>query len=272
VPGDERDKVRSIAREVAPLAAALLLTTAYTRLFTVFLNAAEDSAEVARYLFAFQFVEQVIVVAGIVGGALLPIIAVRGASVLLTRDHVVHELAVAMTAMGALAAAALMGFAPLLCELIGGPNLEAANRYLQLVSPLSALIFVAFVLGYVYIAMERGGAYLRFNAIALAFNLAANAALTLTVGASATARIAWVTELLVVTLAFAPLTRGSATGRAAAVRIAAIVAVTVVGAELTAGDVLAPALGAMLVALASAALAAGPLRHFGESVLRPDRS
>ena len=264
--------MRSIAREVAPLAAALLLTTAYTRLFTVFLNAAEDSAEVARYLFAFQFVEQVIVVAGIVGGALLPIIAVRGASVLLTRDHVVHDLAVAMTAMGALAAAALMGFAPLLCELIGGPNLEAANRYLQLVSPLSALIFVAFVLGYVYIAMERGGAYLRFNAIALAFNLAANAALTLTVGASATARIAWATELLVVDarvraadagLGLRP--RGGRAHRRDRRRHRR-------RRRAHGRGVLPPAVGALLVALAAAALAAGPLRHFGEAVLRPDRS
>jgi O-antigen/teichoic acid export membrane protein len=268
----DRDRVRSVLREVAPLAGALALTTAYTRVYTVFLNAAEDAADVARYLFAFQFVEQVIVVAGILGGALLPIVAARGRSVRLTHDHVIHELATAMTALGAIAAAALIGFAPIVCRLIGGDNLAPADRYLQLVAPLSALIFVAFVLGYVYIAMERGAAYLRFNAVALAFNLAANAALTLTVGASATARVAWATELLVVTLAFAPLARGTATGRAAGLRIAAIVAVTVAGAELAGGEVVAPAVAAVVVALAAAALAAGPLRRFGEAVLRPDRS
>ncbi|HEV3001512.1 MAG TPA: oligosaccharide flippase family protein [Solirubrobacteraceae bacterium] len=271
-PGPQRARVRSIAREVAPLAAALLLTTAYTRLFTVFLNAAEDAADVARYLFAFQFVEQVIVVAGIVGGALLPIIAVRGRTVRLVADDVVHELTVAMAAVGAIVAGALVASAPVLCRAIGGPKLAAADRYLELVAPLSALIFVAFVLGYVYIAMGRGAAYLRFNAAALAFNLAANAALTLTVGASATARVAWATELIVVTLAFAPLARASASGRATAVRVAAIVAVAVTGAELAGGDVLAPAVAGVLVAAAAAALAAGPLRRFAGAVLRPGRS
>jgi O-antigen/teichoic acid export membrane protein len=264
--------VRSILREVAPLAAALLLTTAYTRLYTVFLNAAEDSADVARYLFAFQFVEQIIVVAGIVAGALLPIIAVRAASQRLTKDEVVHALTVAMAAFGALGSAALIAFAPLLCELIGGDKLAPADRYLQLVAPLSALIFVAFVLGYVYIAMERGGAYLRFNAAALVFNLAANAALTLTVGASATARIAWATELLVVTLAFAPLARGTASGRTAALRIAGIFAFAVAGAELAGADVLAPALAGLLVAAAALVLGGGPLKRFAEAAIRPDRS
>jgi O-antigen/teichoic acid export membrane protein len=268
-PGAQRERLRSVAREVAPLAAALVLTTAYTRLFTVFLNAAEDAADVARYLFAFQFVEQVIVLAGIVGGALLPIIAMRAREAVLASDEVVRQLCVAMAAFGALGSAALVGFAPVLCRLIGGAALAPADRYLQLVAPLAALIFLAFVLGYVYIAMGRGAAYLRFNAAALAFNLAANAALTLTVGASATARIAWATELLVVTLAFAPFVRESP---AVGLRVAALVAAAVAGAELAGAGVLAPALAGAAIALAALAVGGRQLRRFGEAALRPGRS
>ena len=49
--------------------------TVYTRVDVVFVNAAVGTAEVAAYLFAFQFIEQLIVLGAIVGAAVLPLMA-----------------------------------------------------------------------------------------------------------------------------------------------------------------------------------------------------
>ena len=50
-----------------------VLVSLYARLHVVFVNAAEDARGVAEYLLAFQFVEQLFVVGGILAGALLPL-------------------------------------------------------------------------------------------------------------------------------------------------------------------------------------------------------
>jgi O-antigen/teichoic acid export membrane protein len=237
-PGPQAPKVRSVLLEVAPLAGALLLVATYSRIFVVFVNAAEDSVVVAQYLFAFQFIEQLIVVAGIVAGTLLPLLAVRARGVALLADTSMHALVLAVTAFGGVMAALLVALAPPLCRLVGGPRLAPADHYLTLLAPMAAIVMPAFVLGYLYLAVGAAKRYLWFNAAGLLFNVAANASLTLTVGASATARIAWGTEVLVVTLAMHPLVRSGRSGREHWLRVMAIVVACVAGAELVAaGDV-----------------------------------
>ena len=87
-PGDGAERVRSVLREAAPLAGALVLVSLYVRLHVVFVNAVEDAQGVAEYLLAFQFIEQLFVVAGILAGTLLPLLAARAARVDLLADRV----------------------------------------------------------------------------------------------------------------------------------------------------------------------------------------
>jgi O-antigen/teichoic acid export membrane protein len=259
VPGPQGPRIRSMLVELAPLAAALLLTATYTRTFVIFLNAAEDTATVARYLFAFQFVEQLIVVAGIVAGATLPLLAVRGRSTALLEDPLTHRLLRAISAGGGLISAALILVADPITRIIGGPDLAPAGRYLELLAPMGAIIMPALVLGYVYVAVGRAGDYLRFNIVALALNLAANAGLTLTIGANASARISWATEAVVVASALGVVARRSPSGRDAGARIAAVVVACVLAAELAAAGVLPAALCAVGLAAAVALFARADL-------------
>jgi O-antigen/teichoic acid export membrane protein len=255
-PGPQAPKVRSVLLEVAPLAGALLLVATYTRIFVVFVNAAEDTAAVAQYLFAFQFIEQLIVVAGIVAGTLLPLLAVRARAVELLADASMHSLVLAVTAFGGVLSAVIVALAPPLCRLIGGSHLAPAEHYLTLLAPMAAIVMPAFVLGYLYVAVGAARRYLWFNAAGLLFNVAANAWLTLTVGASATARIAWGTELLVVTLAMLPLVQSGRSGQRHSLRMVAIVVACVAGAELAAAGDVARGLAAAGV-LACSLLAGG---------------
>ena len=86
----QRPRIRSVLKEVAPLAASLIFVTVYTRVDVVFVNAAVGAAEVAAYLFAFQFIEQLIVLGAIVGAAVLPLMAARAKQVEPFADKVTH--------------------------------------------------------------------------------------------------------------------------------------------------------------------------------------
>lgn len=267
VPGDMRPRVMSVLREVAPLAGALVLVTLYTRIFTVFLNAGEDSTTVARYLFAFQFIEQLLVAAGIVAGAVLPLLAVRGREATLLADRPTHELLIAVAAVGALGSAAFVAFAAPLTHAIGGGDLAPAGDYLVLLSPASAVLLPAFVLAYLYVALERSRRYLVMNAIALVVNLAANATLTLTYGAEATARIAWGTELLVIVMALWPVVRSGRSGAVVGALFALMISASVVAAEATASGAVAPGVAAVLLVAVVLAVAHGPLGRMLRTVI-----
>jgi PST family polysaccharide transporter len=259
VPGDMSVRVRSLLREVAPLALALVLVATYTRVFVVFLNAAEDSKVVGRFTFAFQFVEQLIVAAGILAGAVLPLLAARARTHDLLRDGRAHELLVAVAGAGALASALIVAMAAPLTRLIGGESMAAADQYLVLLAPVAAVIVPAFLLAYVYVTLQRSARYLYLNAAALVLNIAANAWLTLSYGADATARISWGTELFVVVLALAPIARASASGAAATARVLATIAATVLASELVASDTAAPVLAAAGLVAAVGLTAGRPL-------------
>jgi hypothetical protein len=78
--------------------------------------------------------------------------------------------------------------------------------------------------------------------------------------------VSWVTEALVVVLSYSALWRTGATGRAAGLRMAGVLAVVVAGAELAGGDVLVPGLAGAIVALAAVALGGRRLRDFARLV------
>lgn len=259
-PGDDRDRVRSLLHEALPLTGALVFVAIYTRIDVLFVNAAEATERaVAGYLFAFQFAEQVIVFGSIVASAALPLLAARGREGLL-RDPAVHDLLLALTAAGLLATLGTIAIAVPFVAVVGGAGLAPAAQSLVLLAPHAAVMLCAVPLVSIYVAEGRGRAYLKFNLIGLAVNVAGNAALTLPLGVGAAARLTWGTELVVVVLASAPLWRGSPAGRRVAARLAGLMVVAVAASELAAaghGNVVVAA----VAALAVPALAYGALRR-----------
>jgi O-antigen/teichoic acid export membrane protein len=265
VPGDQRPRVRSVLAEVAPLAAALLLVAVYTRIHVVFINAAEDAAGTARYLFAFQFVEQIIVLASIATAALLPMFAVRAGGVELLAERSSRRLLIGLAGVGALGSEVLVGGAVPLAKAVGGAKLAGASGSLVLLAPMSVLLLVAFMLAYLFLALGLAARYLRFNVVALCFCLVGHAVFTLHYGAPAAARVSWMTEALVVAMASVPLWRGHpATG----LRLGAVVAVTVLSAELTTAGIAAPVLAAVGGAAAVLVLSGAELRWLAERLRR----
>jgi O-antigen/teichoic acid export membrane protein len=267
VPGPQRERVLSLLREAGPLALALLITAAYTRTFVVFVNASDDSDLVrSNFLFAFNFVEQLLIFSGIAAGAVLPLLAVRARTSDLLSDEITHRLLVAVATAGALTAAAVIVIADPLTLLIGGPDQRGAGRFLTLLAPMSALLLPAMVLGFVYVAIGRSARYLRYTLIGLAFNLTANALLTLPHGAPASARIVWGTEAAVLVMPLAAIVATGSRGRAAAARMAVVFVAVAVSAELVAGHGLPPVAGGALSALVALAAGGQALWWLTESV------
>ncbi|MCK9247468.1 MAG: MATE family efflux transporter [Solirubrobacteraceae bacterium] len=265
VPGPQRARVRSVVAEVAPLAGALVLVAVYMRIYVVFVNEAEDEATIGRFVFAFQFVDQLMVAAGIVAGAALPLLAVRATAQRLLRDHRTHDLVVAVTAVGALIGVGMIAVATLIVDVVGGPEAAGAERYLRLLAPIAPLLLASFVLAYVYVAIGQSRRYLVFNAVGLVVNLVAHALLTLDHGAEAAARITWGTEMVVTGLALAGITF-VASGRRAAAATATVVVVVVVASELAAAGTVAPLVAAGGAGLVTVVVAHRPLRWMADAV------
>jgi O-antigen/teichoic acid export membrane protein len=251
----QREIVRSLIREVAPLAVAILLVSVYTRIDVVFVAAAEDAAGLAQYLLAFRFVEQLIVVAGILAQTLMPMIAARVSTTRAAfEDELTHRMLVALAVFGTLGAEALIVAAKPLIAIVGGHSFAFAAKLLILLAPMATALVLNFFLAYLLMAIKLGGRYLRYNAIALAFNLAANAVFTLKYGNVAAARVTWATEFLVVGAAMLPLAAAHAGGRAAALRCALLVAVTIASSELAYAHTAAPLVVGALGALGAVAI------------------
>jgi O-antigen/teichoic acid export membrane protein len=263
------DRVRAVVHEVAPLAVALLLVATYTRSFVLFLNASDASdAAIARFLFAFQFVEQLIVAAGIVAGAVLPLLALRAMGRALLAEDVAHRLLRAVGAAGALISGGILATSVLVTRLIGGPDLAPAAHDLQLLAPIGATILPAFLLAYVYIAAGLGRRYLWFNLVALAVNVAANAWLTVRHGPVASARISWATEAFVAALALLPVAASGRSGAGTAARLAVLLAAAVTAAELVAAGTVAPLPGGALLCVFAAVVGRADLTWLVRAVLR----
>lgn len=225
----QRPLIRAVARDVAPLAASLIFVTLYTRVDVVFVNAAADAQDVAAYLFSFQFIEQAIVVGGIITAAVLPLMAARARDVDPFEDDLTHKMLVSLAAAGAIGSFILIAIAEPLTRLIGGPGLAHAAEPLTLLAPTGVVLLVAIPLGTIYLAKNQGRRYLYFNSLALVFNLVANAALTLPFGIDWAARITWATELLVGAVASIPLWHAD---RTTAVELTGLVALVVGCSEL----------------------------------------
>jgi O-antigen/teichoic acid export membrane protein len=225
----QNPRIRSVALEVAPLAASLVFVTLYARVDVLFVNAAVGAAEVAAYLFSFQFIEQLFVLGAIVGSAVLPLMAVRAKVIDPFKDTLTHHMLVSLAAAGALGSFALIALAEPLTRLIGGPGLARAAEPLMLLAPTTVVLLVAIPLGTIYLAKGEGRRYLVFNSLALVFNLVANAALTLPFGIDWAARITWATELTVAITASIPLWRAH---RTTAIELAGLIAIAIGASEI----------------------------------------
>ena len=197
------DRGRGIER-AAPLAGALVLVAVYTRIGIVFVNEGASSVEVADFSLAFLFVEQAIVVAGILGAALLPMLAVRTARLSASEDALAADLLVGMTLAGAATAVGLVAFADPLVALLGGSEFDGAVEILRLLAPACTAIFANFFAGYLFVALQRARLYLWFNLVGLIVSVVLGLTLTLNGGAPAAARVTWITEVVVVSCAVVP--------------------------------------------------------------------
>jgi len=251
----DRVLIRTVLREAAPLAGAIVLVSIYTRIGVVFVNEARSGAGVAEFTFAFLFIEQAIVVAAILAATLLPMLAERGVGRTRDRPPVVGDMLSLVTFIGSAGALALIALARPIVLLIGGHELEGAVELLTLLAPACAALFANFYMGYVYVAARRAGRYLVFNLVGLAVSVGLGLWLTLDQGADAAARVTWITEAVVVLVAAASFFWRSPSDRLALLHLVALLGVVVACAELVAAGTLAPGaaavIGAVLIAVLS---------------------
>ena len=261
----ERRLVRSVLREAAPVAGAIVLVSVYTRIGVVFVNEAGEGG-VAAFTLAFLFIEQLFLVAGIIAATLLPMLAARAATRSLAEDEVSQDLLEAVSVLGALAAIVLIGVAEPAVLLIGGAELEGATNILRLLAPACVAILVNFYVAYLFVAARRAPLYLIYNLVGLVVSVVLGVVLTLDHGAEAAARVTWITELTVVSLAAVPFFGRAAGGRRALGWFAGAMGLAVVCSELVAAGTLDP-VPAALVAGALLALAGLPrVRRWREYV------
>ena len=171
-PSGGPGSVAAVLREAAPLAGALVLVSVYTRIGIVFVNEGASSAEVADFSLAFLFVEQAIVVAGILGAALLPMLALRAARLSAGEDALAADLLLSMTLAGTATGLGLVAFADPLVALLGGDEFRGAVKILRLLAPACAAIFANFFVGYLFVALRRARLYLWFNLAGLVVSVA----------------------------------------------------------------------------------------------------
>jgi O-antigen/teichoic acid export membrane protein len=272
--GRERALVRAVLLEAAPLAGAIVLVSIYTRIGIVFVNEAAESG-VGDYALAFLFIEQVFVVAAIVAATLLPLLAPRVAEGDPAGDVVIQDMFSWVVALGALGAVAMLGLAGPLVAILGGPKFDGAVKLVQLLAPACVLLLANVYIAYLFVACRRSALYLAYNLAGLVVSVALGFALTIPHGVEAAARVTWVTELVVVTLAAAPFFGPRPGGRSILARFAATTAVVVAAAELAAAGRVAAgiaALAALAVLLLLNAPNLGRWTRYAQAIARPART
>jgi O-antigen/teichoic acid export membrane protein len=256
-PGRERELLRAVLREAGPLAGAIVLVSIYTRIGVVFVNEADNGAAVAEFTFAFLFIEQAFVVAAVVAATLLPMLAERGAGGDGGRDPVVADMLGLVVFIGSVGALMLIALARPLVLAIGGSDLEGAVELLILLAPACAALFGNLYLGYLHVAAGLTARYLAFNLVGLVVSLSLGVALTLDQGATAAARVTWITETVVVLLAAVTFFWRRADRREALSHLFIQLGLVIAVAELAAAGTLAPGVAAVAGAAVMLLLSAG---------------
>jgi O-antigen/teichoic acid export membrane protein len=244
-PARERELVRAVLREAAPLAGAIVLVSIYTRIGVVFVNEADSGAAVAGFTFAFLFIEQAFVVAAIVAATLLPMLAERGAGGDGGRDPLVADMLGLVALIGSVGALALIALARPLVLAIGGDELEGAVDLLILLAPACAALFGNLYLGYLHVAAGLTARYLAFNLVGLGLSVALGLALTLNHGATAAARVTWITETVVVLLAAVTFFWKRADRRDALLNLCVPLGLAIACSEAAAAGTVAPGVSAL---------------------------
>jgi O-antigen/teichoic acid export membrane protein len=255
-------RVRSVLLEAAPLAAAIVLLSIYTRIGIVFVNEAESEEAVGRFTLAFLFIEQVLIIASIIAGTLLPMLAARTHVARPRSDPVVHDLLAAMTTIGAGLGVGLIALAEPLVLLVGGKDFEGTADLVRLLAPTCAALFANIFVAYVFVTVRRAGRYLVYNLVGLAVSLCLGALFTLQQGADAAARVTWITELVVVTCAALPFFWGDPGGRRALVEAAAAMMLVIACSEASVEGVLPVGAAGGLGAIGLLVLAAPRVRRW----------
>lgn len=254
VPGGSA--VREVLREALPMMLGVSLVAVYTRIDIVWVTQAEDARGLAQYLLGYRFIEQVIVVSGIVGATAFPLIVARGGDESIFRDPVVHDLITVVLVLGATVSLSLIVVARPLVGLVGGDEFRPGSTLLVLLAPTALLVFGNFILGYAYAAARVSRKYVTCSASGFAFTIFAGVIFTSKFGAPAAARVTWMTELCVVCVASRPFLTREAGARTMVLRATVMVAAVVGASEAVAAG--APPLLVVLVGCLAVAGAAGP--------------
>lgn len=261
-PGRERELVRAVLREAAPLAGAIVLVSLYTRIGVVFVNEADRGGSVADFTFAFLFIEQAFVAGAIVAATLLPMLAERGVGAPRDRLPIAADMLAFVTFVGAAGALALVASARPLVLVIGGGDLDGAIEILTLLAPACAALFANLYMGYLHVAARQASRYLIFNLFGLAVSVGLGLALTLDEGAVAAARVTWITETLVVVVAAISFFRGSGGEAATLLHLVVPLAVVIACSELVVANSLAPVAAAAIGAAVVLALSGLRVRRW----------
>jgi len=195
-PAADRAVWRELAVTAVPLGLTLAVAEIYFRADTFILALSRPVAEVGHYSLAYRLYELLALFPGIVMASVFPLLSRQLAESRAAAERTLNATARAFWTLGAPLAAGGLVLAPELARLAGGDAFAAAADPLRLLLCAAALAYLSGLYGFALIAGRRERSALWLALTALVANLALNAALAPSYGATASAAIALASEAL----------------------------------------------------------------------------
>ncbi|MGI8780926.1 MAG: oligosaccharide flippase family protein [Solirubrobacteraceae bacterium] len=195
-PAADRAVWRELAVTAVPLGLTLAVAEIYFRADTFILALSRPVAEVGHYSLAYRLYELLALFPGIVMASVFPLLSRQLAETRAAAERTLNATARAFWTLGAPLAAGGLVLAPELARLAGGDAFAVAADPLRLLLCAAALAYLSGLYGFALIAGRRERSALWLALTALAANLALNAALAPSYGATASAAIALASEAL----------------------------------------------------------------------------
>jgi O-antigen/teichoic acid export membrane protein len=191
---------KRLLRIALPLGIATVIGTIYFRADALLLSLLKDSHDVGIYGVAYRFFEMTIPFAAFFLAPVFPLMSAAAASVTGTTEfsQLLQKSLDVMTIAGALVVALALPLAPELVRLVAGDAFADATGPLRILMIGAALAFLASILLFALIALDRQRQVVWLTIVALVVNLGLNLALIPPYGYMAAATIATGTQLVIV--------------------------------------------------------------------------